>query len=152
MSFLVPHNYLHRTVMTVPAYCNSSRFWKQLAYSWLHVDVHVCVWLRVHVCFDDVIKWKHFPRYWPFVRGVHRPLWIPLAKASDVALWYCFWSAPEQTVEQTIAGDFRRHQAHCDVIIMWRNPIIPTAVPYPIPFSWRGNMASSNLGFIGKIK
>ena len=22
---------------------------------------------------DDVIKWKHFPRYWPFVRGIHRP-------------------------------------------------------------------------------
>ena len=22
--------------------------------------------------FDDVIKWKHFPRYWPFVRGIHR--------------------------------------------------------------------------------
>ena len=21
---------------------------------------------------DDVIKWKHFPRYWPFVRGIHR--------------------------------------------------------------------------------
>ena len=20
-------------------------------------------------CYDDVIKWKHFPRYWPFVRG-----------------------------------------------------------------------------------
>ena len=26
---------------------------------------------------DDVIKWKHFPRYWPFVRG------IPRTKASD---------------------------------------------------------------------
>ena len=25
---------------------------------------------RVH---DDVIKWKHFPRYWPFVRGIHPP-------------------------------------------------------------------------------
>ena len=24
---------------------------------------------RVH---DDVIKWKHFPRNWPFVRGIHR--------------------------------------------------------------------------------
>ena len=24
---------------------------------------------------DDVIKWKHFPRYWPFVQGIHR--WIP---------------------------------------------------------------------------
>ena len=21
---------------------------------------------------DDVIKWKHFPRYWPFVRGINR--------------------------------------------------------------------------------
>ena len=21
---------------------------------------------------DDVIKWEHFPRYWPFVRGIHR--------------------------------------------------------------------------------
>ena len=27
-------------------------------------------WLKgIH---DDVIKWKHFPRYWPFVRGIHR--------------------------------------------------------------------------------
>ena len=26
----------------------------------------------VHVGHDDVIKWKHFPRYWPFVRGIHR--------------------------------------------------------------------------------
>ena len=25
---------------------------------------------------DDVIKWKHFPRNWPFVRGIHRsPQW-----------------------------------------------------------------------------
>ena len=21
---------------------------------------------------DDVIEWKHFPRYWPFVRGIHQ--------------------------------------------------------------------------------
>ena len=32
------------------------------------------VWLQsnLHVLHDDVIKWKHFPRYWPFVRGIHR--------------------------------------------------------------------------------
>ena len=24
------------------------------------------------VTHDDVIKWKHLPRYWPFVRGIHR--------------------------------------------------------------------------------
>ena len=23
---------------------------------------------------DDVSQWKHFPRYWPFVRGIHRSL------------------------------------------------------------------------------
>ena len=21
---------------------------------------------------DDIIKWKHFPRYWPFVRVIHQ--------------------------------------------------------------------------------
>ena len=26
---------------------------------------------------DDVIKWKHFPRYWPFVRGIHQPAEFP---------------------------------------------------------------------------
>ena len=40
---------------------------------------------------DDVIKWKHFPRYWPFVRGIHRSRWIPRTKASDAELW-CFLS------------------------------------------------------------
>ena len=25
-----------------------------------------------HACHDDVIKWKHFPCYWPFVRGIRR--------------------------------------------------------------------------------
>ena len=33
----------------------------------------------VYICWDvlythdDVIKWKHFQRYWTFVRGIHRP-------------------------------------------------------------------------------
>ena len=51
---------------------------------------------------DDVIKWEHFPRYWPFVRGFTGHRWIPLAEASDAELWCFLWSAPEQTVEQTL--------------------------------------------------
>ena len=39
---------------------------------------------------DDVIKWKHFPRNWPFVRGIHRSRWFPRTKASDAELW-CFF-------------------------------------------------------------
>ena len=71
---------------------------------------------------DDVIKWKHFPRYWPFERGIqrspvnspHKGQWrvtgllcgdftgqrrSPLTKASDAELWCFLWSAPEKTVE-----------------------------------------------------
>ena len=29
-------------------------------------------WSRRHSRHDYVIKWKHFPRYWPFVWGIHR--------------------------------------------------------------------------------
>ena len=31
---------------------------------------------------DDVIKWKHFPRYWPFVRGI--PTQRPVTRSFDV--------------------------------------------------------------------
>ena len=38
---------------------------------------------------DDVIKWKHFSRYWPFVRGIHRwpvnsPAQRPVTRSFDV--------------------------------------------------------------------
>ena len=49
--------------------------------------------------YNDVIKWKHFSRYWPFVRGIHRSRWNPLTKVSDAELWCFLWSTPGQTVE-----------------------------------------------------
>ena len=36
---------------------------------WLYIVNHSTCFGITH---DDVIKWKHFPRYWPFVRGIHR--------------------------------------------------------------------------------
>ena len=44
---------------------------------------------------DDVIKWRHFPRYWPFVRGIHRSPVNSPHKASDAELWCFLWSASE---------------------------------------------------------
>ena len=44
---------------------------------------------------DDVIKWKHFPRNWPFVRGIHRSRLIPHTKVSEAELWSFLWSASE---------------------------------------------------------
>ena len=39
---------------------------------------------------DNVIKWKHFPRCWPFVREFTSHRWLPLKKASDAALYIIF--------------------------------------------------------------
>ena len=33
-----------------------------IRYSYIHLALY----------HDDVMKWKHFPRYWPFVWGIHR--------------------------------------------------------------------------------
>ena len=62
------------------------------------------------------IKWKHFPRYWPLVRGIlrspvnspHKGLW---RGALMFALIYSWVSNRE-------AGDLRRHRAHYDVTVM----------------------------------
>ena len=56
----------------------------------LHI-AYTNAWAAMMAFHDDVIKWKHFPRYWPFVRGIHRSRWIPCTKASDAELW-CFLS------------------------------------------------------------
>ena len=36
---------------------------------------------------DNVIKWKHFSRYWPLCGEFTGHRWIPLTKASDTELW-----------------------------------------------------------------
>ena len=59
-------------------------------------------WFRIcyiHKHHDDVIKWKHFPRYWLFVGEFTGHRWIPLTKASDTELWNFLWSASEQTIK-----------------------------------------------------
>ena len=66
---------------------------------------------------DDVIKWKHFLRYWPFVRESTGHWWIPLTKASDAELWCFLWSAPEQTVKKYL----RRRWFETPSLSLWRH-------------------------------
>ena len=37
---------------------------------------------------DDVIKWKHVPRYWPVVRGIHRSQ-RPVTRSFDIFVVLC---------------------------------------------------------------
>ena len=80
----------------------TARFYREIIPNRIFSDLLVTVTVKKHrialtrlICHDDVIKWKHFPRYRPFVRGIHRSRWIPRSKASDAELWCILWSARE---------------------------------------------------------
>ena len=70
---------------------------------------------------DDIIKWKHFPRNWPFVLGIHRsPVssphkgqWRGALMFSLICVWINDW------VNTREAGDLRRYRPHYDVIVMY---------------------------------
>ena len=80
-------------------------------------DVSSLIGLSWH---DDVIKWKYFPCYWPFVRGIHRsPVasnhkgqWREALMLSLVCTWTNGWENNRD------ACDLTRHRAHHDVIVM----------------------------------
>ena len=84
-------------------------------------------WFRFHwkllPVHDDIIKWKHFSRYWrywPFAWGIHRsPVnsphkgqWRWASMFSLICVWINVW------VNNREAGDLRRYRAHCDVTVM----------------------------------
>ena len=71
---------------------------------WIQLMNHQCSWWRHQT--------KHFPRYWPFVRRIHRsPVNSPHKGQWRGALIFpfiCAW----------INGDLRRHRAHYDFTVM----------------------------------
>ena len=69
---------------------------------------------------DGVIKWKHIPRYWRFVRGIHRnPVNCPHKGQWCGALMFTLSCARiNGWVNNREAGDLRRHRAHYDVIVI----------------------------------
>ena len=88
---------------------------------------------------DDVIKWKHFPRHWPFVQGInrspvnspHKGQWRRALMFSLICAWINGW------VNNREAGDLRCHHTHCDITVMfvlllqapWRCSLQSTTTP-----------------------
>ena len=80
----------------------------------------------------DVIIWKNFPRYWPFVQGIHRsPVnsphkgqWRRTLMFSLICVWINGW------VNNRVARDLRCHCTHYYVIVM-----LTIGVPYPVLMS-----------------
>ena len=84
-------------------------------------DVALCTTWQLQGPHDDVIKWKHFPRYWPFVLGIHRsPVNSPHKSRWRGALMFsliCAWI--KGWVNNRKAGDLRCNRARYDVSVMW---------------------------------
>ena len=83
---------------------------------------------------DDVIKWKHFPRYWPFVRGIHRsPVNCPHKGQWRGALMFSLICARiNGWVNNREAGNLRCHRPHYDVIVMWIGNVVVCYEVYQI--------------------
>ena len=71
---------------------------------------------------DDVIKWKRFLRHWSVVRGIHRsPVNSPHKGQWRKALMFsliCAWISG--LVHNREACDLRRHRAHYDVTVIYK--------------------------------
>ena len=72
--------------------------------------------------YDDVIKWKHFSCYWPFVRGIHRsPMNSPHKGQWRGALMFSLICARlNGWANHRDGGDLRRHRFHYDITAMLR--------------------------------
>ena len=92
-------------------------------YSMLYV--HGLLWFQYSKSdHDDVIKWKDFPRYWLFVRGIHRsPVNSPHKGQWRGALMFSsICACINGWVNNREAGDLRRHCSHYDVICLTKLP------------------------------
>ena len=72
------------------------------------------------VAHDDVIKWKNFPRYWPFVWGLHRS---PVNSPHKGHVTRSFTVSFDLRLNKRLSnnredGDLRRHRAHYDATVM----------------------------------
>ena len=84
------------------------------------VSFHITSFIAHFQWHSDVIKWKYFPRYWPFVRGIHgwpvnslhKGQWRGALMFSLIYAWI------RGCVNNREAGDLRRHHALYDVTVM----------------------------------
>ena len=97
------------------------------------IVIHRSHWIYYNgsISHDDVIKWKHFPRYWPFVWGIHRwPVDSPdKGQWRGALMLYLIWAWINGWVNNREAGDLRRHRAYHHVIVM--------KLPYFNEAEWR---------------
>ena len=64
----------------------------------------------------DVMKWKHFPRYWPFVRGIHRSPVDPPHKGKwrGSLMFYLIKRLSKRSIRRLFETPSRSSWRHCN--------------------------------------
>ena len=121
-----------------------SLWWVRHTRTYVHIHVHIHIHIHIHIYIyvwmnwnpsdellvfscnhwtnlhDGVIKWKHFPRYWPFVCGIHRSTVNSPHKGQcrGALIFPLEIRRINGWVNNREAGDLRLAHAHYDVIVM----------------------------------
>ena len=76
--------------------------------------------------YDDVITWKHYPRHWPFVRGIHRSPMDSLHRGQcrGSLMFSMIFAGTNGWANRRDAGDLRRHRTHYDANIIGIGEIV----------------------------
>ena len=113
-----------------------------------------CILALNHHYHDDVIKWKHFPHYWPSVRAIHWSLvdsprkgqWRGALLFSLISAWKNGWA------NNLDAGDLRCHYTHYDVPVMVYNfslsrswTLTSTLTSMLTPHWWMGSCTAMSM-------
>ena len=80
----------------------------------------------IAMIYNDVIKWKHFPRHLPFVQEIHRSLvnsshkgqWRGSLMSSLICAWTNGW------VSNRDASDLKYHHANYDVTVLYSAEVL----------------------------
>ena len=84
----------------------------------------------VRTLHDGVIKWKHFPRNWPFVWGIHRSPVDSLYNGQRRRALIFSLRLHKRLANNRDAVDLRLYRAHYDSTAMiWSKSIITIATP-----------------------
>ena len=79
------------------------------------IDPHM---LHIPIIYDDIIRWKHFPHYWPFVWGIHlspvnsqhKGQWRRALMFSLICVWIKGWVTNRESGDYDIS------------VMMWWQP------------------------------
>ena len=101
-----------------------NRIWLNFLRSFFKKSLQHRVHQSIIATHDGVIKWKHFPLYWPFVWVIHRsPVdsphkgqWRDVLMFSSICAWTNDWTSNRD------AGDLVRHRTHYDVTVLQYDP------------------------------